>query len=212
MRFKALNSTFVFCLWNWRRRRTPKRFPKSITNNTSARCVFKNNLRCVIMRVEPKKSMSSLIVHLARTKLQFLNLRKGERLNLKRKGSEAFAKGEKKAPSSQPGLEPVSSAYAADALPLERLGPAHVQISSVTASHRFASASQHKPHPRPTWLYPLPWDCHVSIVHLAMKIVLKDTPSGSIVSNWFWKMFRRSTPSSVPQTENKRTVQDLESH
>ena len=62
---------------------------------------------------------------------------------LKRKGSEAFAKVEKKAPPSQPGLEPGSSAYAADALPLELLGPAHVQISSVTPSHHFASASQH---------------------------------------------------------------------
>ena len=31
-----------------------------ITNNTSARCVFKNNLRCVILRVEAKMSMSSL--------------------------------------------------------------------------------------------------------------------------------------------------------
>ena len=37
---------------------------------------------------------------------------------LKRKGSEAFAKVEEKAPPSQPGLEPGSSAYAADALSL----------------------------------------------------------------------------------------------
>ena len=94
-------------------------------------------------------------------------LKKGRKINLKRKGSEAFAKVEKKAPPSQPGLEPGSSAYAADALPLELLGPAHVQISSVTPSHHFASASQHKPHPRPTWLYPLPRDRHVAIVHLA---------------------------------------------
>ena len=72
------------------------------------------------------------------------------KLRLKRKGSEAFAKVEKKAPPSQPGLEPGSSAYAADALPFELLGPAHVQISSVTPSHHFASPSQHKPHPRPT--------------------------------------------------------------
>ena len=71
---------------------------------------------------------------------------KGERLNLKRRGSEAFAKVEKKAPPSQPGLEPGSLAYAIDALPLELLGPAHVQISSVTPSHHFASASQHKPY------------------------------------------------------------------
>ena len=82
-------------------------------------------------------------------------------------GSEALAKVEKKAPSSQPGLEPGSSAYMTDALPLELLGPAHVQISSVTPSHHFASASQHKPHPRPTRLYPLPRDRHVAIVHLA---------------------------------------------
>ena len=65
---------------------------------------------------------------------------------MKRKGSEAFAKVEKKVPLSQPGLEPGSSAYTADALPLELLGPAHVQISPVTPSLHFASASQHKPH------------------------------------------------------------------
>ena len=69
-----------------------------------------------------------------------------ERLNLKRRGSEAFVKVEKKAPLSQPGLELGSSAYATDALPLELLGPAHVQISLVMPSPHLASASQHKPH------------------------------------------------------------------
>ena len=79
-----------------------------------------------------------------------LHKRLGIEIHVKRKGSEAFAKVEKKAPPSQPGLEPRSSAYAADAHPLELLGPAHVHISSVTPSHPFASASQHKPHPKPT--------------------------------------------------------------
>ena len=65
---------------------------------------------------------------------------------LKRRGSEAFAKVEKKAPLSQPGLEPGSSTYTTDALPLELLGPAHVQISSIPQSLHFAFASQHKPH------------------------------------------------------------------
>ena len=46
-------------------------------------------------------------------------------------GSEALAKVEKKAPPSQPGLEPGSSAYMTDALPLPLLGSAHVQIGSV---------------------------------------------------------------------------------
>ena len=46
-------------------------------------------------------------------------------------GSEALAKVEKKAPPSQPGLEPGSPANMTDALPLELLGPAQVQNNSV---------------------------------------------------------------------------------
>ena len=38
----------------------------------------------------------------------------GKRLNLKRRGSEAFAKVEKKLPPSQPGLELGSLAYEAE--------------------------------------------------------------------------------------------------
>ena len=42
----------------------------------------------------------------------------GRKIKFEKKGSEAFGKVEKKAPPSQPGLEPGSSAYATDALPL----------------------------------------------------------------------------------------------
>ena len=58
--------------------------------------------------------------------------------------NEPLAKLEKKEPPSQPALE--SSAYVTDGLPLELLGQAHVQISSVKPSLPFASVSQHKPH------------------------------------------------------------------
>ena len=58
-------------------------------------------------------------------------------------GLEALAKAEKKASQSQKGLEPVSSANAADAVPLELLGLAHLQVNSVTPPLHFASASQH---------------------------------------------------------------------
>ena len=72
------------------------------------------------------------------------NLKNRRKIKSEKKGSEAFANVEKKAPLSQPGLQPGSSAYATDALPLELLGPAHLQIRSVTPSHYFVFASQHK--------------------------------------------------------------------
>ena len=47
----------------------------------------------------------------------------GKRFKLKRRGSEAFVKVEKKVPLFQPGLEAGSSVYTTVALPLELLGP-----------------------------------------------------------------------------------------
>ena len=49
-----------------------------------------------------------------------------------KKGKRSICESGKEAPLSQPGLEPGSSACATDALPLEILGPAHIQISSVS--------------------------------------------------------------------------------
>ena len=53
----------------------------------------------------------------------YLNRRLGEMLRLKRRGSEAFAKMEKKGPQTQPGFEPRSSVDAIVNLPLEQLRP-----------------------------------------------------------------------------------------
>ena len=67
-------------------------------------------------------------------------------LESENKGKQSICKSRKEGATVQPGLEVKSSAYATDALPLDLLGPEHIQISSVPPSHNFTSASQHKPH------------------------------------------------------------------
>ena len=56
-----------------------------------------------------------------------------------KKGKRSLCGSGKQALLSQQGLEAGFSAYATEAIPLELLGPAKVQISSVTPSHHFAS-------------------------------------------------------------------------
>ena len=51
---------------------------------------------------------------------------------MKRRGSEAFAKVQKKAPPPHLGLERGSSAYAVDALPLEQLCPCEMHNGDMT--------------------------------------------------------------------------------